>query len=70
MSPVSVAELRTMPGTVSVEVAAAALGVGRSTCYQAIANDEVPFRTVVVGRRIKVLTATLIELLDGREAAA
>ena len=73
MTPVTVDELREMPGTVSVETAAAALGIGRSTCYQAIANDEAPFKVIAVGRRIRVITAGLIALLDtegGRQEPA
>lgn len=73
MSPVSVAELAAMPPTVNVETAARALGVSRSACYQAIADDEVPFRVIVVGRRLRVVTASLIALLDpegGQESAA
>ena len=66
----SLAELRTLPLAVNVETAAAALGVSRAAAYDAIAHDEFPARVIYVGRRIKVVTASLIDLLDNRAAGS
>lgn len=64
MNPVSVDELRQMPGTVNVETAARALGVSRSSACDAIRRDEFPVQVLYVGSRIRVVTAGLIALLD------
>lgn len=47
--------------TVSVEYAAAELGVGRTTLYQAIKRGEVP--VLRIGRRCVIRRATLARLL-------
>jgi hypothetical protein len=57
-------ELRKLPPVVDVATAAAALGVGRSTAYDAIARGEFPAKVIVVGCRLRVVTASLIGLLD------
>jgi hypothetical protein len=62
---VTVAQLREMPATVSVETAAAALGIGRSTAYDAVGRGDFPAKTITVGRRLRVTTASLIALLNG-----
>ena len=64
----SLAELRQLPPTVNVEIAARALGVSRSAAYDAIARDEFPARVICVGSRLKVVTATLVALLEDRSA--
>jgi predicted DNA-binding transcriptional regulator AlpA len=64
VKPVTLGELRAAGPVVNVEIAAAALGVSRSAAYEAIARDEFPARIIHVGRRIKVVTASLIDLLD------
>lgn len=51
--------------TLTVAEAAAWLGVGRQTCYEAIARGDVP--SLHIGRRIVVPTAQLMSLL-GMEA--
>lgn len=58
-------EIRKQAATVDVETAAAALGVGRSTLYEAIRTGQSPVRTITVGRRILVLTADLIRVVGG-----
>ncbi len=47
--------------TVSVEYAAAALGIGRTTLYNAIKRGELP--VLRIGRRVVVRRATLDRLL-------
>lgn len=56
-------EVRAWPATVGVGRAADALGVGRSTAYSAIRAGKFPARTVQVGDRVMVLTASLLEVL-------
>lgn len=65
-NPVPTAEERP---TVSVEEAAAFIGLGRSAAYTAAANGELP--TIRIGRRLRVPTAALRRMLelDGAPAA-
>jgi excisionase family DNA binding protein len=53
----------TAPRTMSVEEAATALGIGRTTAYQAVARGELPH--IRIGRRVVVPTKALERLLDG-----
>ena len=67
-------EVRGWPAAVDVEDAARALGISRSSAYEAIANDEFPAATIRVNRRLRVLTHSLISVLkaggsDGGQAA-
>lgn len=57
---------RDWPPTVDVTRAALALGVGRATLYDALARGERPVQVITVGRRMKVLTDSLIDVLEGR----
>lgn len=58
-------EVRKLPATVDVGTAARALGIGRSTLYEAIRLSESPVKTLEVRRRVVVLTADLIRVLEG-----
>jgi predicted DNA-binding transcriptional regulator AlpA len=58
-------EVRKLPATVDVPTAASALGIGRSTLYEAIRLGESPVKTITVQRRVIVLTADLIRILEG-----
>jgi excisionase family DNA binding protein len=49
--------------TMTVEEAAARLGVGRNTAYQAAASGQLP--TIRIGRRLLVPCAALEQLLGG-----
>lgn len=60
-------EIRTWEPAVSVTRAAPAVGRSRAGLYQAIRDGECPVETIVVGKTIKVLTASLIRVLEGRE---
>ena len=62
---VTLAAVRRWPAAVNVEQAATAVGVSRASAYQAIAEGTFPAKTVKVGRRIKVLTASLLKVLEG-----
>jgi predicted DNA-binding transcriptional regulator AlpA len=62
---VTLAAVRRWPPTVNVEDAAQALGVSRATLYAALARGERPVQVVTVSRRLKVITASLLEVLEG-----
>ncbi|MDG4788100.1 DNA-binding protein [Micromonospora sp. WMMD1102] len=57
-------EIRAWPATVSVELAAAALGVGRSHAYESIRLGTFPARTLKVGRRTTVVTSSILAALN------
>jgi len=63
-------EVRKLPAVVDVPVAASALGSSRSGAYEAIRTGRFPVKTITVGRRIKVLTADLVRVLEGGDDAA
>jgi excisionase family DNA binding protein len=51
--------------TVSVNVAAARLGIDRLTLYAAIRRGEAPLPVIRIGRRILIPRRALERLLDG-----
>lgn len=61
----TLAQIRKLPATVDVGTAASALGIGRSTLYEAIRVGESPVKTLEVRRRVVVLTADLVRVLEG-----
>lgn len=50
--------------TTGLAVAAAALGIGRSTAYTLAAAGEFPCKVIRVGTRYRVVTADLRRLLE------
>lgn len=58
-------EIRAWPITIDVADAALALGVSRATAYGLIKRKEFLVDTIDVGGRIRVLTASLISVLEG-----
>ncbi len=66
----TLAQIRRWPASVNVEDAARALGISRASLYTAIAEDRSPVEVIVVGRRKKVLTHSLIAVLTGTEQRA
>jgi hypothetical protein len=58
-------EVHKLPATVDVGTAASALGIGRSTLYEAVRLGSSPVKTITVKRRVVVLTADLIRVLGG-----
>jgi hypothetical protein len=66
----TLAQVRELPAAVDVATAALALGVSRSSLYQAIAEGTAPVQVVRVGHRLKVLTASLTEVLEGSASHA
>ena len=61
-------EVRRWPATVSVEQSALALGCSRSSAYDAIKTGTFPARTIRVGSRIVVATASILALLNAEES--
>lgn len=66
----TLAQVRKWPATVPVTDGALALGFARSSLYEAIRRGESPVKTIAVQRRIMVLTADLIRVLEGGSDAA
>lgn len=56
--------LRNGPPTVDLPTAAKAIGISRSYAYELVARDEFPARTITVGSKRRVLTASLVALLE------
>lgn len=67
---VTLDEVRTWPPTVDVTAAARALGVSRAHAYDLAKRGELPVRTIKVGSRIRVITSSLVALLDDAGGAA
>ena len=59
----TLAQIRKWPASVNVEDAARALGISRASLYIAIAEDRSPVEVIIVGRRKKVLTDSLVSVL-------
>ena len=60
----TLAEVRTWPATVDISAAARALGVSRSHAYALAERGEFPATVLPVGRRLRVVTASLIAILE------
>ncbi|MGC5012964.1 hypothetical protein ACLQ2R_19555 [Streptosporangium sp. DT93] len=63
-------EIREWPATVDVTPAALAVGVSRAHLYEAIKQGTAPVRTIQVGKRIKVVTSSILALLEGNDSGA
>jgi excisionase family DNA binding protein len=61
-------EIRGLPATVDVPTAARVLGISRSTAYEWIRTGEFPGRVISVRKRHRVVTASLIAVLEGETA--
>jgi hypothetical protein len=66
---VTLAQIRRWPPTCSVCEAASALGVSKTALYDALGRGERPVQVIRVGRTMKVLTHSLIRVLEGSDAA-
>jgi hypothetical protein len=58
-------EIRAWPATVSVPQAAAALGISKSYLHQLIKNGDAPVKVLPLQGRNRVVTASLVRLLEG-----
>jgi hypothetical protein len=56
-------ELLALPPVVDVETAASALGLGRSAAYALVRTGRWPTPVLRLGKRIKIPTAPLLELI-------
>ena len=65
----SLAQVRRWPPTVPVPTAAPALGMSRRSMYEAISTGRCPVKVITVNGRLKVLTASLVQVLEGSPAA-
>lgn len=63
-APPTLEEIRTWPAVIGVEQAAAALSLSRSWAYQLVAQNEWPTRVIRIGNRSKIVTSSLISLLE------
>lgn len=63
-------EIRDLPATIDPATAAAVLGVSRSTVYEWLRTGQFPGRAITVQRKHRVVTASLLELLENDGAAA
>jgi hypothetical protein len=63
-------DVRKWPATVSVAEAARAIGCSRSHLHERIRRGASPVKTIPVGARHVVITASLVRLLSGEEQEA
>jgi predicted DNA-binding transcriptional regulator AlpA len=64
MKPPTLAEVRMWPATVDVPQAAKAIGISKSHLYDLVKRGEAPIRVLSFGARHRVVTASLIRLLE------
>nr|WP_234333652.1 helix-turn-helix domain-containing protein [Streptomyces viridochromogenes] len=57
----------TWSGTASVEEAAQAFGLSRSKSYDLVRRGEFPCRVLRIGRATRVVTASLLRVLESGE---
>lgn len=60
----TLSEVRAWPATVDIAAAARALGVSRSHAYALVERGEFPATVLSVGYRLRVVTASLIAVLE------
>jgi predicted DNA-binding transcriptional regulator AlpA len=63
-SAVTLDDLRKGPPTVDIPTAAKALGISRSYGFELAKRGEFPAKVIPVGRHLRVVTASLLELLE------
>jgi predicted DNA-binding transcriptional regulator AlpA len=68
MPALTLAQLRELPAVLDVAQAAEALGVSRSAAYESIRCGTFPATVITVGRRKRVLTSSLLRVLEDGEA--
>ncbi|WP_410662126.1 AlpA family phage regulatory protein [Amycolatopsis sp. lyj-84] len=62
--PPTLAEVRRWPASVGVPTAATAFGISRSQAYALIKHEEFPAKVLRVGHRLRVVTASIIQVLS------
>ncbi|MFG2473528.1 helix-turn-helix transcriptional regulator [Streptomyces fagopyri] len=58
-------EIRDWPATVNVPEAARAIGISKSHFFELIKRGEAPVSVLSFGARHRVVTASLVRLLEG-----
>ncbi|MEU5247302.1 DNA-binding protein [Streptomyces asoensis] len=66
----TLSDIRSWPATVSIPLAAQALGCSKSHLHERIKQGDSPVKTIPFGSRHVVITADLIRLLSGGVEAA
>lgn len=66
----TLAEIRKWPATVSIPLAAQALGCSKSHLHERIKAGDCPVKTIPFGSRHVVITADLVRLLSGEDRGA
>lgn len=61
-------EVRQWPATVTVDQAASALGISRSHLYDVIKEGTAPVKVQVIGKTFRVITASLLRILEADPA--
>lgn len=64
----TLAEVRAWPATVSVDLAARAIGISKSGAYECIRVGTFPARVLRVGGRVRVITSSIVAVLEGEDA--
>jgi hypothetical protein len=62
--PPTLDEIRGWPAAVDVPEAARAIGISRSHLYELIKPNEAPVKVLSFGNRHRIVTASLIRLLE------
>lgn len=66
----TLADVRKWPATVSVALAASAIGCSKSHLHELIKRGDCPVKTIPLGARHVVITADLVRLLTGEVQGA
>lgn len=61
----TLADVRKWPATVGIPDAARALGISKTHLYELVRRGEAPVRTLPLGSRQRVITASLVAVLEG-----
>jgi predicted DNA-binding transcriptional regulator AlpA len=61
-------EIRNWPATVDPATAARAVGVSRSHAYALVGRGEFPAKVIQVGGKKRVVTASILALLEAESA--
>lgn len=61
-------EVRTWPATVSLAQGGRPFGISRSNAYDLIKRGEFPARVLRVGGTYRVITSSIVNVLEGKKA--
>ncbi|MFI6856501.1 helix-turn-helix transcriptional regulator [Streptomyces sp. NPDC050416] len=63
-APPTLDEIRSWPAAIDVSDAARAIGISKSHLYELIKRGEAPCKVLSFGARHRIVTASLVELLE------